>query len=125
MLVIGPVMLAALTMLFIDRHYGGVFFDPGEGGAPLLYEHLAWFFFTGAYMMVVVFAAGVISEILPTFARKPLFSHRAAMLSHARDRRPGPARLDAEHVHRPRSAFGFDDLRDGCSRSRSRSRSGC
>ena len=80
MLVIGPVMLAALTMLFIDRHYGGVFFNAGEGGAPLLYEHLAWFFFTGVYMMVVVFASGVISDILPTFARKPLFSRRAAML---------------------------------------------
>ncbi len=80
MLVVGPVMLAALTMLFIDRHYGGVFFNAGEGGAPLLYEHLAWFFFTGVYMMVVVFASGVISDILPTFARKPLFSHRAAML---------------------------------------------
>jgi heme/copper-type cytochrome/quinol oxidase subunit 1 len=80
MLVIGPVMLAALTMLFIDRHYGGVFFNAGEGGAPLLYEHLVWFFFTGVYMMVVVFASGVISDVLPTFARKPLFSHRAAML---------------------------------------------
>ena len=43
-------MLAALTMLFIDRNFGGVFFDPGEGGAPLLYEHLAWFFFTGAFV---------------------------------------------------------------------------
>ncbi|MGH2964106.1 MAG: cytochrome c oxidase subunit I [Solirubrobacterales bacterium] len=81
MLVIGPVMLAALTMLFIDRHFGGVFFNAGEGGAPLLYEHLAWFFFTGFYMLVLVFAAGVISDVLPTFARKPLFSHRAAMLS--------------------------------------------
>ncbi len=81
MLVIGPVMLAALTMLFIDRHYGGVFFNAGEGGAPLLYEHLAWFFFTGAYMLVLVFAGGVISDVLPTFARKPLFSHRAAMIS--------------------------------------------
>jgi heme/copper-type cytochrome/quinol oxidase subunit 1 len=81
MLVIGPVMLAALTMLFIDRHYGGVFFNAGEGGAPLLYEHLAWFFFTGVYMLVLVFAAGVISDVLPTFARKPLFSHRAAMIS--------------------------------------------
>jgi heme/copper-type cytochrome/quinol oxidase subunit 1 len=81
MLVIGPVMIAALTMLFIDRHYGGVFFNAGEGGAPLLYEHLAWFFFTGVYMLVLVFAAGVISDVLPTFARKPLFSHRAAMTS--------------------------------------------
>jgi cytochrome c oxidase subunit I len=81
LLVIGPVMLAALTMLFIDRHYSGVFFDSGEGGAPLLYEHLAWFFFTGAYMLVMIVAGGVISEVLPTFARKPLFSHRGAMLS--------------------------------------------
>jgi heme/copper-type cytochrome/quinol oxidase subunit 1 len=81
LLVIGPVMLAALTMLFIDRRFGGVFFDSGEGGAPLLYEHLAWFFFTGAYMLVLIVAGGVISDLLPTFARKPLFSHRGAMLS--------------------------------------------
>jgi cytochrome c oxidase subunit I len=81
LLVIAPVMIAALTMLFIDRHYSGAFFDPGEGGAPLLYEHLAWFFFTGAYMLVLIVAGGVISDILPTFARKPLFSHRGARLS--------------------------------------------
>jgi cytochrome c oxidase subunit 1 len=80
LLVTGPVMLAALTMLFIDRHYGGVFFNAGEGGAPLLYEHLSWFFFTGAYMLVLVFAGGVISDVLPSFARKPLFSHRGAMI---------------------------------------------
>jgi cytochrome c oxidase subunit I len=79
LLVCGPVMLAALVMLFIDRHYGGVFFDPGYGGAPLLYEHLAWFFFTGAFTFIVLFAAGVISDVLPAFARKPLFSHRGAM----------------------------------------------
>jgi cytochrome c oxidase subunit 1 len=81
LLAIGPVMLAALTMLFIDRNYGGVFFDAGEGGAPLLYEHLAWFFFTGAYTLVVIVAAGVISDVLPTFTRKPLFSSRGAMAS--------------------------------------------
>jgi cytochrome c oxidase subunit 1 len=80
LLVIGPVMLAALTMLFIDRNYGGVFFNAGEGGAPLLYEHLAWFFFTGAYILVLLFAAGAISDVLPTFARKPLFGQRAAMV---------------------------------------------
>jgi cytochrome c oxidase subunit 1 len=79
LLVCGPVMLAALVMLFIDRHFGGVFFDPGYDGAPILYEHLASFFFTGAYIFVVVIAAGVISDVLPVFARKPLFSHRSAM----------------------------------------------
>jgi cytochrome c oxidase subunit 1 len=78
LLVIGPVMLAALTMLMVDRHYDGVFFDAGEGGAPLLYEHLGYIFLTGCYLIVLLFAAGAISEILPTFARKPIFSHRAA-----------------------------------------------
>lgn len=79
LLVCGPVMLAALVMLFVDRHYGGVFFDPGYDGAPLLYEHLAWFFFTGVFSFIVIIAAGVISDVLPAFARKPLFSHRGAM----------------------------------------------
>jgi heme/copper-type cytochrome/quinol oxidase subunit 1 len=79
LLVCGSVMLAALVMLFIDRNFGGVFFDPGYDGAPILYEHLAWFFFTGAFTFIFVFAAGVISDVLPAFARKPLFSHRGAM----------------------------------------------
>lgn len=78
---VGPVMLAALTMLTIDRHFGGVFFDAGEGGAPLLYAHLAYIFMTGIYAIVVLFAAGVISEIVPTMARKPIFSHRAVVAS--------------------------------------------
>ena len=81
LLVIGPIMLAALTMLFIDRRYDGIFFDSGSGGAPVLYEHLAYIFFTGAYVIVVVAAAGAISEILPTFARKPIFSRRAVAAS--------------------------------------------
>jgi cytochrome c oxidase subunit I len=79
LLVCGPVMLGALVMLFIDRNYGGVFFDPGYDGAPLLYQHLAWFFFTGAFAFLFVVAAGVISDVLPVFARKPMFSHRGAM----------------------------------------------
>jgi heme/copper-type cytochrome/quinol oxidase subunit 1 len=77
-LVVGPVMLAALTMVFIDRHSGGVFFNPLEGGAPLLYEHFTSIFFSGLFAVVIVVAFGAISEILPTFARKPIFSHRAA-----------------------------------------------
>jgi heme/copper-type cytochrome/quinol oxidase subunit 1 len=79
LVLIGPVMLAALAMLTIDRHFDGVFFDPGEGGAPLLYQHLTYIFLTGIYAIVVLFAAGTISEILPTMARKPIFSHRGAV----------------------------------------------
>jgi cytochrome c oxidase subunit I len=81
LLFIGPVMLAALTMLTVDRHFAGVFFNAGEGGAPLLYEHLSYIYLTGIYVIVVLAAAGVVSEILPTFARKPLFSRRAVAAS--------------------------------------------
>jgi cytochrome c oxidase subunit I len=81
LLVVGSVMLAALTMLFVDRNFDGVFFAPGEGGAPLLYEHLAKIFFTGLWTIIVVVALGVISEILPSFSGKPLFSHRGAVAS--------------------------------------------
>ncbi len=76
MLVIGPIMAAAVTMLLIDRNFGGVFFDPGEQGAPLLYEHLAWIFFTGIYVTLIVGAFGTISEIFSTFSRQPVFGHR-------------------------------------------------
>jgi cytochrome c oxidase subunit I len=81
LLLVGPAMLAALTMLEIDRHFDGIFFDPQEGGAPLLYEHLAYIYFTGIYLIVFLGAAGVISEILSTFARKPVFSRRAVAAS--------------------------------------------
>ncbi len=74
MLVIGPVMLAAITMLMIDRNFGGTFFDGGSGGAPLLWQHLSWIFFTGAYMLILIAAFGAIAEIVPAFARKPLFN---------------------------------------------------
>jgi len=81
LLVIGPVMLAALVMLMIDRHFNGVFYDSAEGGAPLLYEHLSYIYLTGIYLIVVLFGAGAISEILPALARKPIFSHRAVAAS--------------------------------------------
>ena len=81
LLVVCPVMIAALTMLEVDRRFDGVFFDPAEGGAPLLYEHMAYIFFTGAYVTILLAAAGAICEILPTFARKPIFSHRGAAAS--------------------------------------------
>lgn len=75
LLVVAPIMIAALVMLMIDRHFDGVFFDPMEGGSPVLYEHLSSIFLAGAYISVVVGAFGAISEILPTFARRPQFGH--------------------------------------------------
>jgi heme/copper-type cytochrome/quinol oxidase subunit 1 len=76
LLIVSPVFLAALVMLMIDRHYGGVFFVPGEGGKPLVYEHIASIFLAGAFASVIVTAFGAISEILATFARQPQFGHR-------------------------------------------------
>jgi heme/copper-type cytochrome/quinol oxidase subunit 1 len=76
MMVIAPLMAAAVTMLLIDRNFDGVFFDAGEQGAPLLYQHLAWIFFTGVYAIIVTAGFGVISEIFSTFSRQPHFGHR-------------------------------------------------
>jgi cytochrome c oxidase subunit 1 len=72
LIVIGPVMLAAVTMLLIDRNFDGIFFADGSGGAPLLWEHLSWIFYTGAYMLILITALGAIAEIVPVFARRPL-----------------------------------------------------
>jgi cytochrome c oxidase subunit 1 len=79
--VISVVMLGAITMLMFDRNVNGVFFAGDAGGAPLLWQHMSWIFFTGTYMLIVIFALGAISEIIPTFSRKPLFNREAVMAS--------------------------------------------
>ena len=81
LLVAGPILLAALIMLFFDRRFDGIFFESGVGGGPILYQHLTWIFLTAAYASIVVFAAGVISEIVPVFSGKPLFSHRGTLVA--------------------------------------------
>jgi heme/copper-type cytochrome/quinol oxidase subunit 1 len=81
LVVIGPVLLAALAMLMIDRNYDGIFFADGSGGAPLLWQHLSWIFYTGTYMLVLIFAFGVIAEVFATFSRKPLFNRPVTMAS--------------------------------------------
>lgn len=77
LLVAGPVVIAALAMLLIDRHFSGVFYDAGEGGSPILFQHLSWLFFTGAYVVILLCAFGAISEIVAALAGKPPFGHRA------------------------------------------------
>ncbi|MBA3864830.1 MAG: cbb3-type cytochrome c oxidase subunit I [Solirubrobacterales bacterium] len=79
MLFIGPVLLAALTMLMIDRNYDGVFFADGSGGAPLLWQHLSWIFYSGAYMLILIFALAAIAEIVSVFAARPLFNRGVVM----------------------------------------------
>jgi cytochrome c oxidase subunit 1 len=79
MIVVGSVLLAALTMLMIDGNYDGIFFADGSGGAPLLWQHLSWVFYTGTYMLILIFAFGAIAEIAATFSRKPLFNRNVVM----------------------------------------------
>ena len=79
LLAIGPVMLAALTMLLIDRNFGGIFFSDATGGAPLLWQHLSWIFYTGAYMLVLIAALAALAEIVPAFARRPLAGRGAVI----------------------------------------------
>jgi heme/copper-type cytochrome/quinol oxidase subunit 1 len=79
LLVIGPVMLAAITMLLIDRNFEGIFFAGDAGGSPLLWQHLSWIFFTGTYMLVLIFALAAVAEIVPALARKPLFNRGAVI----------------------------------------------
>jgi cytochrome c oxidase subunit 1 len=72
-----PALAAALAMLLADRHFGTNFFDPAEGGSPLLWQHAFWFYSHPAVYIMVLPAFGIISEVLPVFARKPIFGYKA------------------------------------------------
>src|SRR5215217_5405071 len=72
-----PVLTSALIMLFIDRNYGGHFFDPANGGNAVLYQNVFWFYSHPAVYIMVLPAMGIISEVLPVFSRKPLFGYKA------------------------------------------------
>ncbi|MCW3005448.1 MAG: ctaD, partial [Solirubrobacterales bacterium] len=72
-----PVIAGAVTLLLTDRHFGTHFFNPAEGGSPLLWQHLFWFFGHPEVYIMVLPAFGIVSEILPVFARKPIFGYKA------------------------------------------------
>ena len=82
-----PVLTSALIMLFIDRNYGGHFFDPGGpnggGGSAILWQNVFWFYSHPAVYVMVLPAMGVISEVLPVFSRKPLFGYKAFIFATA------------------------------------------
>jgi cytochrome c oxidase subunit 1 len=76
----GPVLAGALTMLLMDRNYGTSFYQPATHG-PVLYQHLFWFYSHPVVYVMALPGFGMISEIVPVFSRKPLFGYKALVYS--------------------------------------------
>ena len=76
-----PSVMSASTALILDRLVGTHFFNPSEGGDPLLWQHLFWFFGHPEVYMIFVPALGMVSAIVPTFARRPQFGYPAMVVA--------------------------------------------
>jgi len=78
-----PVLAGAVTMMLMDRHFGTSFFDAAGGGDPVLFQHVFWFFGHPEVYIMILPSFGIVSAIIPTFARKPLFGYASMVYATA------------------------------------------
>ena len=78
-----PAIAAGITLMLLDRQVGTHFFVPDEGGNAVLYQHIFWFFGHPEVYVMILPAFGIISEVIPVFARKPIFGYKAIAFSSA------------------------------------------
>jgi cytochrome c oxidase subunit 1 len=83
LVIVLPVLSAGLTLMLLDRQVDTHFFDPANGGSPILYQHVFWFFGHPEVYIMILPAMGMISEVLPVFSRKPIFGYKAVAFSTA------------------------------------------
>jgi cytochrome c oxidase subunit I len=76
-----PVLAGAVTMLLTDKYFGTNFFNAAGGGDPVLFQHIFWFFGHPEVYIMILPAFGLVSEIIPTFARKPIFGYKAMVFA--------------------------------------------
>ena len=83
LLAVMPVLAGAVTMLLTDKYFGTGFFLGAAGGDPVLFQHIFWFFGHPEVYIMILPAFGIVSQIIPTFARKPLFGYEAMVYATA------------------------------------------